>query len=266
MRYALKFAYDGINFHGYARQPNVYTIEGAIINTLEILGLINNPKINRFRSASRTDKGVSALGNVIAFDCYYDLSIRILDEINEELDDIWFYGFKEVDQKFYPRFAKLRHYRYYLKVNNDFDFDVFLEGANLFTGEKDFKNFCKHDGKRKTIREIKNIIVDRFGNLLSINFFAQTFVWQQVRRIVSALEKLGYHEIDIDEVKLALEKPYERRFFGIARGENLVLVDVKYDFEFEFNEGFRRKAKEIEEKVIERAMTGNLDKRKFFSQ
>ena len=90
MRYAFKFAYDGINFHGYARQPNVYTVEGAIINTLEILRLINNPKINRFRSASRTDKGVSALGNVIAFDCYYDLSIDVLKEINEELDDIWF--------------------------------------------------------------------------------------------------------------------------------------------------------------------------------
>ena len=266
MRYAFKFAYDGINFHGYARQPNVYTVEGAIINTLEILRLINNPKINRFGSASRTDKGVSALGNVIAFDCYYDLSIDVLKEINEELEDIWFYGFREVDQKFYPRFAKLRHYRYYLKVNDDFDFDAFLEGANLFTGERDFKNFCKPGEKRKTVREIKNIIVDKFGNLLSINFFAQTFVWQQVRRIVSALEKLGYHEIDINEVKMALEKPDERRFFGIARGENLVLVDVKYEFEFEFDEVFRGKVKEIEERVIERAMTDSLDRRKSFSR
>ena len=108
--------------------------------------------------------------------------------------------------------------------------------------------------------------MDKFGNLLSINFFAQTFVWQQVRRIVSALEKLGYHEIDINEVKMALEKPDERRFFGIARGENLVLVDVKYEFEFEFNEVFRRKVKEIEERVIERAMTDSLDRRKSFSR
>ena len=265
MWYALKFAYDGINFHGYARQPNVYTIEGSIINALEILGLINNPKINRFRSASRTDKGVSALGNVISFDCYYDLSRDILKEINEELNDVWFYGFKEVDQKFYPRFAKLRHYRYYLKVDDDFDFDLFLKGAELFTGERDFRNFCKSDG-RKTVREIKNIIIDRFDNLLSINFFAQTFIWQQVRRIVSALEKLGYHEIEIDHIKKALEKPEEKRFFGIAKAENLILVDIRYDFDFEYDEKLKSKIREIEDRVIERAMTDNSDRRRFFSQ
>ena len=264
MRYALKFAYDGTRFHGYARQPNVYTVEGAIINALESLGLISNPKINRFRSASRTDKGVSALGNVIAFDCYYDLTIDILEDINDELRDIWFYGFRRVDQKFYPRFAKLRHYRYYLWINDDFDFDAFLEGASLFTGEKDFRNFCKADG-RNTVREIKNIIIDKFENLLSINFFAQTFVWQQVRRIVSALEKIGYHEVGIDTVKKAIEKPEERRTFGIAKAENLLLVDVRYDFDFEFKSSIIERIPDLERRIIERSRPDSLDSKMFSS-
>ena len=34
MRIAVKFAYDGRNFHGYARQPKMETIEGNIINIL----------------------------------------------------------------------------------------------------------------------------------------------------------------------------------------------------------------------------------------
>lgn len=260
MRYALKFAYDGFGFQGYARQPNLNTIEGSIINALERIGLINNPKVNTFRSASRTDKGVSALGNVIAFDCYYDLSKGILKDINKELKDVWFYGFKEVYQGFCPRFAKLRHYRYYMNVDDDFDFDLFLKGADLFTGKRDFRNFCKPD-TRKTIREIKNVIVERSYNLLSINFFAQTFVWQQVRRIVSALERLGYHEVDIGHIREALEKPDKKAFFGISRAENLILVDVKYDFDFEYERGFRKILVEIENKVIERAMTGSLGRR-----
>jgi len=32
MRLALKIAYDGRAYHGYARQPNVKTIEGEIIH------------------------------------------------------------------------------------------------------------------------------------------------------------------------------------------------------------------------------------------
>ena len=34
MRIAIKFAYNGINYHGFARQPNVSTIEEKIIESL----------------------------------------------------------------------------------------------------------------------------------------------------------------------------------------------------------------------------------------
>jgi len=41
---------------------------------------------------------------------------------------------------------------------------------------------------------------------------------------------------------------------------------VKYEFEFEFDEVFRGKVKEIEERVIERAMTDSLDRRRSSSR
>ena len=34
MRIALKFAYNGIEFQGYARQPKLKTVEGEIIDSL----------------------------------------------------------------------------------------------------------------------------------------------------------------------------------------------------------------------------------------
>ena len=67
MRIAVKFAYDGRKFYGFARQPRLKTVEENILNILVENGFIKDPKESHFRSASRTDKGVSALGNVIAF-------------------------------------------------------------------------------------------------------------------------------------------------------------------------------------------------------
>ena len=67
MRVALEFAYSGKKLHGFARQPNVETIEEKIIKALIKHRLIEDIVESKFRYACRTDKGVSAFCNVIAF-------------------------------------------------------------------------------------------------------------------------------------------------------------------------------------------------------
>src|SRR5438552_18995490 len=67
MRIALKIAYDGRSFYGHQRQPDRRTVEGECIAALRSARLIRDPKEDFFRSASRTDRGVSEIGNVIAF-------------------------------------------------------------------------------------------------------------------------------------------------------------------------------------------------------
>ena len=71
MRIAIKFAYDGSNFYGYARQPLLRTVEGELIRGLIKHGIIEDTNDSCFRSASRTDKGVSAICNVAAFDTIF---------------------------------------------------------------------------------------------------------------------------------------------------------------------------------------------------
>ena len=68
MYIAIKFAYDGRNFYGYARQPKLKTVEGELIKSLIKKEIIENTKKSCFRSASRTDKGVSAIGSVVSFE------------------------------------------------------------------------------------------------------------------------------------------------------------------------------------------------------
>src|SRR5213594_4061523 len=68
VRIAMKIAYDGTVFHGQARQPGLRTVEGEVIHALVRAPAIRDVRTARFESASRTDRGVSALGNVVAFD------------------------------------------------------------------------------------------------------------------------------------------------------------------------------------------------------
>ena len=44
MRVAIKFAYDGKEFNGYARQPNLKTVEGELIKSLAKHEIIENAK------------------------------------------------------------------------------------------------------------------------------------------------------------------------------------------------------------------------------
>jgi tRNA U38,U39,U40 pseudouridine synthase TruA len=72
--------------------------------------------------------------------------------------------------------------------------------------------------------------------------------------MVSALKRIGYNEIGLEQIRRALEKPEEKRYFGIARAENLILVDIKYDFEFEYEERLKRKVRKIEDRVIRNSL------------
>ena len=114
MRILVKFAYNGRNYYGYARQPKLKTVEGSIIKALVKHGLIIDTKDAYFRSASRTDKGASALGNVIGFNTTVSKKY-VLESLQNEFSSIFLYSVAAVDPEFYPRYAKLRHYRYYLR-------------------------------------------------------------------------------------------------------------------------------------------------------
>lgn len=61
-RVVLRLAYDGAGFRGFQRQPGVRTVEGVLVDRLRSLGLTGG-----LGFASRTDAGVHAIGQVVAF-------------------------------------------------------------------------------------------------------------------------------------------------------------------------------------------------------
>jgi tRNA pseudouridine38-40 synthase len=248
MRVAIKFAYDGRNFHGYARQLKLKTVEGDLIRFLVKNGIIEDTKESVFRSASRTDKNVSALANVVSFNT--DMSKKnIFQILLNEPSLIIFYGINIVDLDFNPRFANIRKYRYYLRKDK-LNIDNIITSSAIFTGEHDFSNFVRLESFRNPIRNIENIIFGNHHNYLVIDFYAQTFLWHQIRRIISALVKVGSGKIDKEQIVKALELPNEEVDFGLAPAEPLILMDIVYDFEFEYDKKQVKKIEKLEKNIL----------------
>ena len=62
MRLKLTLEYDGTDFHGWAAQPGLRTVEGVVVEALaSLFSVAENVAV-----AGRTDAGVHALGNVVS--------------------------------------------------------------------------------------------------------------------------------------------------------------------------------------------------------
>jgi tRNA pseudouridine38-40 synthase len=231
MKYALKFGYDGKNYSGYARQPNLRTIEGEIILALLRAKIIEDPSHFGLEVASRTDKGVSALGNVVSF--FTDFrEAEMISALNAHLDDIWFYGLAKVHDDFNPRHAKSRWYRYHIYAD-DLDFNSVKRTAEFFVGKHNFRNFAKLEGNEPFLT-IDSIDVSKEENVVVLDIRAQRFLWHMVRRMVEAILDVEAGKISRDDIEHAL-KSQEKVDFGVAPPEPLILMDVEYDFDFEID-------------------------------
>lgn len=229
MRLALKIAYDGTMYHGYARQPGAITIEGEIMKKLLAMGAIENERDAHFQVASRTDKGVSAAGNIIAFNTDMEAG-SVANALAHSVKGIWVAGFTEMPYNFNPRYVRSKTYRYYL-YNDNFNIDAIRNAVELFVGEHDFTNFAKLDG-RNPVRRIDRAKVS-VGKILKIDFEGKSFLWNQIRRMVAAVEKAGKEEISVKDIEAVLERKCKKNF-GVAPPENLLLVKIEYSKKLDF--------------------------------
>jgi tRNA pseudouridine38-40 synthase len=227
-RAAVKIAYDGQAFMGSQRQPDAYTVEGEVIRSLGKIGAISSSPQSRFKSASRTDRGVSALGNVVAFDTCFD-ERQLIQALNAVSNDVHFYALACVPNNFSPRRARGRWYRYLLP-STGLDQELLLEAATVLEGEHDFRRFCRNDD-RVTTRVLEEVKVLPLGKYMVVDIRAREFLRNMVRRMVAAMESVGSGGATIAELKRALEG--EDIPFGLAPPENLCLMDIHYGFDFE---------------------------------
>ncbi len=221
MRVLLKIAYDGTEFRGYARQPRLPTVEGEVLRALGRAKVISSLQEARFQSASRTDRGVSALGNAVAFNTPRAPKAAA-GAFNSEAKSVYALGFAAVPDDFNARRARERWYRYLL--SGRYEVRALREGARLFEGVHAFSAFVKGTGR--VVREIRSVRVLPSDGFVAIDVTAPSFGWNMVRRVVAALVAVHEGRARLSDVRQALEGADVD--FGLAPPEPLRLMNVDH--------------------------------------
>ncbi|MBR9681847.1 MAG: hypothetical protein GOV00_03545 [Candidatus Altiarchaeota archaeon] len=169
-----KIAYLGWKFHGSQIQPDCRTVEGHLNDTLRDLGVFSERK----GMASRTDAGVSALSNVFG----YLGRLPSITALNYALDGVTVSAVAEVPDDFYMRGANSRKYRYFLM--GDYP-DEKVDALKQFEGTHDFREYTKD--KTNTVGTIDHIAVEKIPGGWQLDFEANKFFWNQIRRLVGTI-------------------------------------------------------------------------------
>ncbi|MEX2706510.1 MAG: tRNA pseudouridine(38-40) synthase TruA [Candidatus Freyrarchaeum guaymaensis] len=235
MRYAIRLAYLGGNYHGFQSQPNMKTVEGTLLEALKKVGWITDPKKAYYNYAGRTDQGVNALCQTIAFNTEKKL---ILPALNTNLPrDMRCWAYAQVPESFDPRRdALLRTYKYYAIYEGE-NLRQMKRAASLLKGTHDFRNLCTPKPNERTVRTLFESKIEKRGDILVFTFASKGFLWKMVRKTVTAIREIGRGKKPLQYVKELLDPNYTPRG-GVspADPEGLILFDVKYPFDFQVDE------------------------------
>ncbi|MBW8035268.1 MAG: tRNA pseudouridine(38-40) synthase TruA [Planctomycetes bacterium] len=202
----LIIAYDGSSYHGWQRQPDADTIQQQIEDAGQKLF---GEKIS-VTGSSRTDAGVSALGQVASFNV--DSAVpteNIARALNGSLDEkIAVVSAEEVDEDFNAiRSTKGKLYRYsictsqirpVLDIKHCWHYPYKLGAsqmdiaAKLLVGKKDFKSFASAaDTRQSSVRTIISCKVFQEGDWIHIEVEGDGFLYNMVRNIAGTLVEIG---------------------------------------------------------------------------
>ncbi|MFX0123738.1 MAG: hypothetical protein ACFFAE_08880 [Candidatus Hodarchaeota archaeon] len=231
-RYAICLAYlPKLDYSGFSNQlhdpQNIFTI---VYSALKNARLIGTKLDSQIRFASRTDRGVGALNQVIALNTKQS---PILSEINSYLpDSIRALSFTGVPFYFHPRRdAQLRTYSYFLTVEENFNLSLARKTIEMFVGRHNFHNFAKKDPTKEinTIKDINSaniLIVDDYT--YQIRLSSKSFLWQQIRRIIGHLIEVSTGQRDLEYTRQLLSLKPAKFKPAAAPPNNLILEDIQY--------------------------------------
>ncbi|MQG18443.1 MAG: tRNA pseudouridine(38-40) synthase TruA [SAR202 cluster bacterium] len=256
IRLALFIEYDGTSYHGFQIQPKDVTIQEELEKALN---KIVNKKI-RLDFAGRTDSGVHALSQVIAFNVdENDYISTYVNGMNHYLpDDISVKCCHKVGDDFDPRRdAYSRHYRYTLllddsrsplsrmysyRITKNVDLSLMRSASKIMLGTHDFKFFSTASKGEylTTIRTIFSIDINLNDKIIDIDIIGNAFLTSQVRRMVAVLLKIGQGKLFESDLNNMLNLNTERNYsVATLPPQGLCLVEVNYeDFSHEVGEKY----------------------------
>ena len=224
---AYRIAYDGQPYYGFQRQPDVETVEDAVLDALRALDVLGagTDTPPGYAAAGRTDAGVSARAQTVAFEAPDWLTPAAL---NSELPaDVRSWASADAPEGFHATHdAASRTYTYDLHAP-DADDGRAREALDGLAGEHDFHNLTPDE--TGTVRTLSTEL-RRDGDFLVVALTADGFARQLVRRVVSVVAEVARGEADGDRVERVLSAEPLSGPAGVAPAPalGLVLTDVTY--------------------------------------
>lgn len=260
----LTIAYDGSGFHGWQRQLDARTVQGAIEEALTVsLG----SKI-AIHGTSRTDTGVHALGQRASFMCDVAVPVDKLPMIlnnslangkifNERIPgEIGILKAEEVPEDFHARFnavGKTYIYKirtaedkdifarnYCCQISKPLDVGAMAEASKYIIGTHDFKSFETTGGtpRESTVRTVYDLSVTKSesnisgkANEIIIQITGDGFLYNMVRIIAGTLMEVGLGKRTPESVKHIIDAMNREKAGHTAPPGGLYLKEVYYDEE-----------------------------------
>jgi tRNA pseudouridine38-40 synthase len=242
-RYQVILAYDGTHFLGFQRQARTQTVQGVIEEALRKLGWSGKAIL----AAGRTDTGVHATGQVIAFDLEWSHSPQELCQaLNAHLpDDVAVQSAYVADPRFHPRYdATQRSYRYRIysqmsrqplldrfawRVWPPVEAELLRQAAASLIGAHDFAAFgTPPRAGGSTIRKVYQAEWYEDGLELVFEICADAFLYHMTRKLVSFQVEIGQGKHSLVDLQNCLAEPAQFPVQGLAPAHGLTLVGVSY--------------------------------------
>jgi len=239
----LAIQYDGSDYSGWQTQPGKKTIQQTLN---EAIGNLLGCKIN-VTGASRTDAGVSALGQVALFQIDSPIPTENLARaITDRLPpDIAVTEAVEVPAGFdVIGLVKNKLYRYaictspvrpVLQIRHcwhlpaELNTDAMAEAAKFLVGKKDFKSFVSAaDNRENSVRTIFRCGVVAENDWMHVDIEGDGFLYNMVRNIVGTLAEVGLGRLTPERIKQIIEAKDRTAAGPIAPAAGLCLMWIKY--------------------------------------
>ncbi len=238
-------AYDGTGFHGFAAQPGVVTVAGALSGALERY-LRHAVDIT---CAGRTDAGVHAWGQVVSFEARDDVEPEALQRVvNRALRPSVVVRSVALGEPSFDarRSATSRLYRYSIlntvqadpfssstswHVSGHLDVSSMRLAADALIGEHDFASFCRRptDPNASTVRVVTDARwIDGGDGRLRFEIEASSFCHQMVRSIVGTLVDVGSGRKKAGQMTSILRARSRSAAGNLAPPHGLCLWEVRY--------------------------------------
>lgn len=244
MRLALTIEYEGTRYHGFQYQMDAPSIQGEVEQAIQRL----TGERMRVKGAGRTDAGVHAEAQVVAFDTDSAYSTdTFVSALNHYLPaDIAVRAAHIVAHDFDPRrHAQSRTYRYSIltsrtpsplarrftcHIRDTLDVERMRSAAALFIGEHDFRRFAAPlpMGKTNSVRTALDVFVEHRGDVIDLWVTGNAFLQHQVRRMAGALVDIGRGKLSEDDLQEMMDNGVTDKVAHSLPAQGLCLVEVDY--------------------------------------